>query len=123
MDRSQRKRSLIVMRHSPYGSSLARATIDLALAMGAFEQDFDLLFMGPGVLQLLDDQESSDIGLRNAGRGLSSLPLYDVESVFVDAHSLRRFGIKSGDLVVPVQVLEDAELHPLLSDAEHLVSC
>ena len=38
----QRKRHLLVLRHAPYGSSLARASVDLALAMGAFEQDFDI---------------------------------------------------------------------------------
>ncbi len=123
MSTPQRKRTVIVMRHSPYGSSLARATIDLALAMGAFEQDFDLLFMGAGVLQLLTDQDSAEIGVRNAGKVISSLPLYDVESILVDADALRRYGIAASDLVLPARVLEAVELHPLLSEADHLVSC
>lgn len=123
MNTVPRKRSLIVVRHSPYGSSLARSATDLALAMGAFEQDFDLLFMGAGVLQLLSDQDSAQIGLRSAGKVLSSLPLYDVESVFVDGAAMRRYGLKAGDLVLPVHVVDDAGLHPLLSAADHLVSC
>ncbi len=114
---------MLVMRHSPYGGALARAAIDMAMAMGAFEQDFELLFMGKGVLQLLDNQDSHQIGLRNAGRLLSSLPLYDVERVFVDADALQHHGIGLADLVVPAEPLDAAAIRALLATADHLVSC
>jgi tRNA 2-thiouridine synthesizing protein C len=113
----------MVMRQSPYGSGLARAAVDLALAMGAFEQDFDLLFMGAGVLQLLPQQDSARIGLRNTGRVLSSLPLYDVDTVFADGAALQRHGIEAQELILPATVLNDAELHGFLDAADHLVSC
>ena len=71
----------MVVRHSPYGSSLARASLDVALAAAAFEQPVKLLFMGDGVLQLLPEQDSRAIGQKNIGRLLSSLPLYDIDMV------------------------------------------
>ncbi|RLQ23060.1 sulfurtransferase complex subunit TusC [Seongchinamella sediminis] len=123
MSTVEKKRSLLVMRHSPYGSSLARATIDLALAMGAFDQDFDLLFMGPGVLQLVKDQHSEQLGLKNAGKILSSLPLYDMEAVYVDATSLQRYGLAEQDLVLPVNVLDSTRLPLFLNDCNHVLSC
>lgn len=118
-----KKRSLIVLRQSPYGSSLARASVDLALAMGAFEQDYDLLFMGAGVLQLIREQDSEQIGGKNISRILSSLPLYDKGSVYVDAQSLQRYGLGESDLVLPVILLKDAELPGFLSDSDHLIGC
>lgn len=118
-----RKRSLIVMRQSPYGCSLSRASIDLALAMGAFEQDFDLLFMGAGILQLLQDQHSELLGVKNAAKTLGSLPLYDKESVYVDAAALQAYGLETRDLVLLVEPLEPEQLAALLNDCDHVLSC
>ncbi len=123
MSQTEKKRSLIIMRHSPYGSSLARASVDLALAMGAFEQNYDLLFMGAGVLQLVTGQDSEQIGLKNIGRALSSLPLYDMEAVYVDAAALARYGLGEADLVLPVVLLDDTGLRNFLNDADHLIGC
>ena len=114
---------MIVMRQSPYGSSLARASVDLALAMGAFEQNYDLLFMGAGVLQLIQKQDSEQIGVKNISRILSSLPLFDMDSVYVDAQSLQRYGLSESDLVLPVILLKDAELAGFLGDSDHLIGC
>ena len=119
----EKKRHLLVMRRSPYGSSLARASVDLGLAMGAFDQDFDLLFIGDGVLQLLQQQESANIGLKNIGKALSSLPLYDIESVYVDAAALSRHAISKDQLVIPAIPLDDAAIQQLLAQCDHLVSC
>ena len=87
------KTLLVIIRHSPYGSSLARSGLDTALAMAAFGQPVALLFLGDGVLQLLPAQDSKAIGRRNVGKLLASLPLYDIESVFVDAESAHRYRI------------------------------
>ena len=119
----QRKRHLLVLRHSPYGSSLARASVDLALAMGAFEQDFDILFMGDGVLQLLPQQHSAAIGLKNVGRALSSLPLVDLDYVYADADALAAHGLDPDALLLPVRPLRGDDLRRLLSGCDHLVSC
>lgn len=122
-DIGEKKRHLLVMRRSPYGSSLARASVDLGLAMGAFEQDFDLLFIGDGVLQLVANQAADQIGLKNIGKALSSLPLYDVESVYVDAGALARHGLGEAQLVVPTVPLDEGQIQQLLAQCDHLVSC
>ena len=70
-----KKTVLMVLRHSPYGSGLAKAALDAALASAAFDQSFDLLFMGDGVLQLQPDQDSHTLGIKNMSRQLASLPL------------------------------------------------
>ncbi len=117
------KRQLLVLRHAPYGSSLARASVDLALAMGAFEQDFEILFLGDGVLQLLPMQQADQIGLKNVGRALSSLPLVDVTRVYVDADALERHGLDPESLLLPAEPLRGEALRSLLSDCDHLVAC
>jgi len=90
---NEKKSILIVLRHSPYGSSLAKASMDVALATAAFSQIVDLLFLGDGVLQLQPDQDSQRLGLKNIGRQLSSLPLYDINCVYVDAEAAARYNM------------------------------
>ena len=117
----QRKRLLVVVRHSPYGSSLARASLDVALASAAFEQPVHLLFMGDGVLQLLAEQDSHAMGVKNIGRLLGSLPLYDIERVYVDAEAARRYAIDLGNTPVAASPLDAAQMRQLMVSTDHLL--
>lgn len=121
MSAPDKKSLLVVLRHSPYGSSLARAAVDTALAAAAFEQPVKLLFMGDGVLQLLPDQNSKGIGVKNLGRLLASLPLYDIESVYVDLEAATRYAIDLESAPVPVRGLDGAAIHRLMATCDHLV--
>ena len=108
------KTLLVIVRHSPYGSSLARSGLDTALAVAAFGQPVALLFLGDGVLQLLPAQDSKTIGRRNIGKLLASLPLYDIESVFVDAESAHRYRIDPDASPVPTTLLDTHGIRSLI---------
>ena len=116
-----KKRILIVLRHSPYGSSLAKAAVDVALATAAFEQRVDVLFAGDGVLQLMRDQESHGVGRKNIGRQLASLPLYDIERVYVDAEAAARYNLDTDNTPFDAQLLSPADMHQLLVAYDHLM--
>lgn len=109
------------MRHSPYGSSLAKAAVDIALATAAFEQAVDLLFIGEGVLQLLPDQDSQSLGKKNIGRQLASLPLYDINHVFVDAEAASRYKLDIARAPLEAQLLTPHEMHQLMVEYDHLL--
>jgi tRNA 2-thiouridine synthesizing protein C len=117
-----KKRILIVMRHSPYGSSLAKAAVDVVLATAAFEQRVDVLFAGDGVLQLTPGQDSHSLGKKNIGRQLASLPLYDIERVYVDAEAAARYNLDTASAPVDAQLLSPTEMHQLLVDYDHLMA-
>jgi tRNA 2-thiouridine synthesizing protein C len=116
-----KKKVLVVIRRSPYGSSLAKASVDVALAMAAFEQAVDVLFMGEGVLQLVPDQDSRSLGLKNIERQLASLPLYDVNQIYVDAEAAARYNLDTQNQKLDAQVLAPLELHQLMVDYDHLL--
>ncbi len=118
---SEAKRVLLVIRHSPYGSSLARASIDLALAAAAFDQDVSLLFLGDGVLQLCPDQQADAVGSRNLGRLLASLPLYDITQVYVDADAVTRYRLDLAAAPVTAQALDRQAISQLMGSHDHLV--
>jgi tRNA 2-thiouridine synthesizing protein C len=121
VSKADRKKLLVVIRHTPYGSSLGRASLDVALAMAAFDQAVDVLFMGDGVLQLLAGQDGKAIGVKNIEKLLGSLPLYDIESVYVDAAGAKRYGLDSARTPVPVTLLDAPAINALMADADHLL--
>ncbi len=113
---------LIVLRRSPYGSSLAKASLDVVFANAAFDQAVDLLFLGDGVLQLLPGQDSHILGMKNVGRLLASLPLYDINRVYVDAEAATRYKLDLKKAPVNTQLLGDAEMHQLMLNHDHLLA-
>ncbi len=113
---------LLVFRHSPYGEGLARAGVDLALACGAFEHPVSLLFAGAGVLQLCPRQDGNSLGLKDIGKQLASLPLYDIESVYFDAEAGTRYGVSPQDSPVPAEPLDAQALQRLLREHRQIIS-
>ena len=120
---AEQKTLLVLVRQPPYGSSLARAAVDAALAATAFDQPVSLLFLDQGVLQLLPEQDTEALGIKNLGKLLGSLPLYDIDKVYVDGAALQRFGLKSDQLAIPTVLLDDAGLRALINANDHLLSC
>lgn len=118
---AEKKSVLMVIRHSPYGSSLAGAALDAALASAAFEQPVDLLFLGDGVLQLQTNQDSQAQGVRNKGKVLASLPLYDIERVYVDAEAAGRYNLDISAAPLDAEALEPAGMRQLMVAYDHLL--
>ena len=115
------KSLLIVVRHSPYGSNLARNALDTALAAAAFEQRVALLFTGDGVLQLVPHQDGNQLGVRDMAKQLASLPLYDIDSVYVDAAAAARYQLDLDHSPVPAKALNPAAVNALLQQFDHLL--
>lgn len=110
------KRYLIICRRPPYGESYAREALDVALAAAAFDQPITLLFLGDGVAQLLNAHDSAAIGEKSFEKQLSALPLYDINSIYVDAAALQQRGLTAADLSLPAQAMSDAEIIALLKN-------
>ncbi|CAA0119634.1 Intracellular sulfur oxidation protein DsrF [Halioglobus japonicus] len=121
MPGAEKRSVLVVMRHSPYGSSLAKAAVDVALAAGAFDQPVDLLFTGDGVLQLFPDQDSHSLGKKNMGRQLASLPMYDIDRVYVDAEAASRYNLDTATSPVEAKLLDPREMRQLMVGYDHLL--
>lgn len=115
------KRLLLIIRHTPYGSGLARAGLDTALACGAFEQDVSVLFLGDGVLQLQQHQDGHEVGRKDIARQLASLPLYDVDKLFVDADSVQRFGLTLSDHPLTTTPLSAMQIRELMNEFDHIL--
>ena len=116
-----RRSILVVSRHAHPGSSLPRSALDTALAAAAFDQPVTLLFQGEGVLQLLPAQDSRAAGVRKLRKVIESLPLYDIETVYVDAIAAAAFGIARDSLPASARWLDTAGVRELLASHDHVL--
>ena len=116
-----RKRLLLVLRRAPYGDPLARASLDVALAAAAFEQDIQLLFMDDGVWQLLPAQEPAQLAAKNMLSTLRSMPLYDLETFHVDAESLVQRQLRPEQLDGTIELLTAQQLPAFLDSFDQVL--
>ena len=108
---------LYLIRRFP--GELANETVDLMLVSGVFEQPTSVIFMGDGVWQLVGD--GSKIDRKDTARALNALPMYDVESLYVDETSLTERGIAFEDIDLPVQAISPREVTLLLHDHDVVI--
>lgn len=111
------KAILIHCRRSPYGSSLSREAIDLGLAAAVFDQRVSLLFSGDAVWQLVGEQDGAAIDAKNQASLLQSLPLYDIETLYVAANDLNSRNLTLDDLTVAAQPVSDTDIPQLIQQA------
>ena len=105
-----KKSFLLICRHAPYGQSLAREALDVALTAATFDQQVAMLFMGDGVLQLFKSQQPAAIAQKALDKQLAALPLYDVETIYVEAEALQARGLSPADLALSAQTLQSDDI-------------
>lgn len=96
---------LILQRHAPYGSSIAREGLDFVLTSAAYDQNLSVLFLADGVFQLLSKQNSKHIGLKNHAAALEVLPLYDVENLYAIKEDLSDRNMSENDIIDGIQII------------------
>jgi tRNA 2-thiouridine synthesizing protein C len=111
----------VLITHAPYAGTLARSGLDAALAAAAFGQPVQLIFSGHGVYNLLE-QDTTATGTRNISKLIASLPLYDIETVYIETSALKQFGLDHASLPAGVEEVDNAAIASLLSHSHHVVS-
>ncbi|MBS99656.1 MAG: sulfurtransferase complex subunit TusC [Oceanospirillaceae bacterium] len=115
-------RFLVMTRSAPYGTSAARDALETALTCSVFEQPVTLLFLDDGVFQLLKGQAPAPIEQKNLNAMQQSLPLYDIERLCVSRRALELRGLSAADLILPVELIDDAALPALLAQHDTVLS-
>lgn len=116
------KRIVIVCRRAPYGDSLSREALDIALASAVFDQQLAMAFIGDGVWQLLKQQDSGPIAAKNHGKLSTALPLYDINDIYIDSESMRQRNIATEDLCVAAKPSDRESLTALMERADIILN-
>jgi tRNA 2-thiouridine synthesizing protein C len=112
----------VINSSSPHGLANGRESLDLALAMSAFNESLSLFFIDDGVYQLLSKHAPKAILQKNYQPLFKMLALYDVENIYVCERSLNERGLTSGMLVVEVTAMDKQQLQQQLNVQDQLLS-
>ena len=96
---SESKKFLYLNRKAPYGTIYALESLEVVLIGAAFEQDVSLAFVDDGVYQLLKNQDTKGIGMKNFSPTYSALGDYEVNKLYVEKESLEKRGLTVDDLM------------------------
>jgi tRNA 2-thiouridine synthesizing protein C len=116
------KKFLYVNRKAPYGTIYALESLEVVLISAAFDQDVSLAFLDDGVYQIMKGQHTKGIDVKNFSPTYRALEGYDIEKLYVDKESMEARGLKEEDFVVPVKVLNAADMADLMQSQDVVMS-
>jgi len=119
------KKFLYVNRKAPYGTIYALESLEVVLIGAAFDQDVSMAFIDDGVYQLKNNQQTSvtsGIGMKDFSKTYRALEDYDVEKLYVDKKSMEERGLTKDDLIVDVEILDDAQMAEMMEQQDVVLS-
>lgn len=119
------KKFLYINRKAPYGTIYALESLEVVLIGAAFDQDVSLAFIDDGVYQLKKNQKTSvdsGIGMKDFSKTYRALEGYDVEKLYVDKKSMEERGLSVDDLLVDVEVLDEAQMTEMMEQQDVVLS-
>ena len=116
------KKFMFVNRKAPYGTVYALEGLEVVLISAAFDQDVSMVFIDDGVYELVKGQQTQAIDMKNFSPAYRALEGYDIEKLYVDEESLKARGLTTERLLVPVEVLNSAQLAELMDQQDVVIS-
>ena len=112
----------IINRSLPHGSAQGRESLDLTLAMSAFNESLSLFFIGDGVYQLAEGHSPEQILQKHYQPLFKMLGMYDVDRIYVCSASLKQRSLIPEMLLVDVTLLDTQQLQAKLAQQDQLLS-
>ena len=116
------KKFMLVNRTAPYGTIYALEALEVVLIAATFDQDVSLVFLDDGVYPLVRGQKTNGIEMKNFSPTYRALDDYDVNKLYVERESLQARGLTAEDLIVPVEILDSAQLGRLMAQQDVVLS-
>ena len=117
------KKFMFVNRRAPHGTVYALEALEVVLISAAFDQDVSMVFLDDGVYELVKGQQQTKaIDVKNFSPAYRALEGYDVEKLYVDADALAARGLTADQLLVPVEVLDAAQIAALMDEQDVVIS-
>ncbi len=114
MPENHQESLLIINRHSPYGSKLARESLNIALSSSVFSLPTSLIFCDDGIFQLLDHQDTENIDQANLAASLQALEMYDIKHCYVLDESLQTRHIEIDMLKLSCECIDKKRMQQLI---------
>ena len=114
----RQKKLLIILSRPPYSNAHSKDALDIALTAAAFEQEVSLLFCEDAPAMLLKSQQPEKTGQKNLASICSALPMYDIDTLYVEQWALKENGISASDLILPVIEVDQEAIASLIRESD-----
>ncbi len=98
----------VLMRKAPYGTVYTAEGFRSLMGIGVFEMDISVVFVDDGVYALVKGQNPAGLDMKPLGDGFPMLTDFGVTKFYVHEPSLRERGLSPDDLVMDVEMVDDA---------------
>jgi tRNA 2-thiouridine synthesizing protein C len=112
----------IINRCSPHGTAQGRESLDLTLALSAFNESLSLFFIDDAVYQLVENHDTEASLQKHYQPLFKMLDLYDVENIYVCEQSLQQRSIKKELLLIETTIISTEQLKTMLAQQDQLLS-
>lgn len=112
---------LMISNSGPLDGHKAKENLDMALAMGVFDLDVSMLFTGKSALCWLESNAQL-IGKKNISAQLKALPLYGIESIFMQRQDLATYQISEDDLPDFITLLDATQTSSFFASFDRILS-
>ncbi|MEO0437370.1 MAG: DsrE family protein [Pseudomonadota bacterium] len=112
---------LVIIQGAPYQGYRAQAGLDAALSFAVFGKIPSLLFTGTGVL-CLREQIGGSLGRKSIRKLIDSLPMYDIETVYVDEPSLHYWKLNATHLPSFAETVAADDMQSMHKSATSILS-
>jgi tRNA 2-thiouridine synthesizing protein C len=92
------KKILFVLCKPPHSGAYAQEVLDIILTTAAFDQEVSVLLLDDAVLQLKKQQKPESAGLKDTAAIFKALPLYNVNTIYIETESLQEWGLSADNL-------------------------
>lgn len=130
------KKFMYLNRKSSYGTVYALESLEVVLIAAAFEQDVSLAFIDDGVYQIIEGQNTDNIGMKNFSKTYKALGDYEINKLYVSKESLDERGLTEADLMPlvyededddwaeksSIKIVSNAELKDIMSEQDVCLS-
>jgi len=79
--------------------------LEAMLAGSVFGERFSAVFIDDGVFQLMSNQNSSELDIKQYTKAFQALPDFEISTLFVEQESLEARGLTSADLM---EIVDDS---------------
>jgi tRNA 2-thiouridine synthesizing protein C len=107
----------VVMRKAPYGSVYTAEGLRTLMGIAVFEMDISVIFMDDGVFALVKGQNPGKLDMKPLGDAFPMLGEMGVQRFYVHDRSLAQRGLTTDDLVLPAEVVTDAQIAQILQES------
>jgi tRNA 2-thiouridine synthesizing protein C len=116
------KNILFVLRKPPHSGAYTQEMLDVVMTAAAFDQEVSLLFLDSAVFQIKKQQLPESLGLKDTAATFKALPLYNIDTLYVETESLSELGLTPDNLDEPVLAIPRIKIGEFLNSFELVLS-